>query len=117
MTIARERVDSVTEVLRESEVGLPKGPAGSLRIGRPSRLTVSLRIPANDSPWRPRRRVTGGVTFAASYSPIGNRYRRAQRLQRSTAFRMRGRPLPCRTRRRSASEDGRVRVGSIPNAL
>src|SRR5262249_34450078 len=71
ITITSARVDSVTEVLRESEVGLPKGPSGSLRVGRPSRFTASLRIPAYDSPVLPRRSVTGGVTFAASYSPIG----------------------------------------------
>src|SRR5262249_58451399 len=63
---------SVTRVRIESETGLPNGPAWSTSKGKCARLSWSRPMPSYDSPSCPTRHVTGGVSFSASYNPIGH---------------------------------------------
>src|SRR5258705_852184 len=107
----------VTIVLAESDVGLPKGPAASTSAMRPPTCTSSLRMPGYDSPSRPIRSVTSPSMCAASYRPYGSWNSNEHQLQTSTIELMRGSVSPLRTRRSSASDDGRVLVGSIPTRL
>src|SRR4029453_10080010 len=117
-TTSSPRVVSVVTIVRaESDVGLPNGPTASTSAMRPATWTSSLRIPGYDSPSRPIRRVTSLWIFAASYSPYGNWNSNEHQLQTSTIELMRGSASPLRTRRSSASDDGRVLVGSIPTRL
>src|SRR5215510_12122600 len=74
-------------------------------------------MPGYDSPTRPMRSSTSPSMFAASYNPYGSWNSSEHQLQTSTIELMRGSESPLRTRRRSASDDGRVFVGSSPTRL
>src|SRR4030095_13660206 len=110
-------VAGVTIVRAESDVGLPKGPRSSATVIRPATCTASLRMPAYSSPSRPSRIITVPTMYEASYNPYGSWNSSEHQLITSTIELMRGSASPLRTRRKSASFDGRVLVGSMPTRL
>src|SRR5262249_10976298 len=105
---------SVTHVRIESEIGLPNGPSRSTSNGKWARFRRSRPIPSYDSPSCPMRHVIGGVSFSASYNPLGPRGFQEKEFNKSNAELMKYSPFPFTARRSSDCEEGLYRVGSNP---
>src|SRR5258708_5828262 len=102
-------------VRAESALGLPHGPSASAMQIRPATLTRSLPMPVYPSPSAPSLITSSSpFTLSRSYRPTGTCSCTERALATSTSELMRGSGSPFLSRRSSASDDGRTRVGSNP---
>src|SRR5579864_2244259 len=98
-----------------SVIGVLKGPAASASRGLPSRWK-GPRSDAKASPGLPARRLSGGAKLPSAATLHGTARSIDRQLLRSTSGWMTGSSSPFSTRRSSASDEGRWRVGSQPAA-